>query len=335
MLNLFRTNTWWNAVVPQVLGWMYLCFLYPEMRHINEHWFLIFGFFVSLICISVFGYLFNDLCDVESDAKAGKRNVLGEFTLPVRLLLIVMPLAIGIISWLLIDRGLGSSFLFVMQVFALVIYSVPPFRLKNKGLAGVVADAFYGHINPVLITLLAFGFWHVQDNAIIFLSVITVSTSLKGIRNILLHQLDDRKNDKRAEVRTFVVRNGAYPTLLFVNNLLRFELLFTFVFALAISYIAPPFFVWTLLFFIITYFKFSGWKLRDLPKRQLKFKFLFFLNDYYEGWVPVFFLVMLCISQPQLSFLLILHLILFPGFVTKLWGDIKTIRENFKTEDDY
>ncbi|MBS1612382.1 MAG: UbiA family prenyltransferase [Bacteroidetes bacterium] len=335
MLKLFRTNTWWNAVVPQVLGWMYMCFLYPEMRHVKEHWFLVLGFFVSLICISVFGYLFNDLCDVESDAKAGKRNVLGELTLPVRLLLVVIPLAVGIVSWVLIERGIGSIFLFAMQILALVLYSMPPFRLKNRGLVGVVVDAFYGHVNPVLITLLAFGFWYTEDNAIVFFCVIAICTSLKGIRNILLHQLDDRSNDKRAGTQTFVVRNGAYPTLLFINNLLPFEVFFTLALALFMGYYNPPFFVWTLLFFIITYFKFSGWKLRDLPKRQLKFKFLYFLNDYYEGWVPVFFLIILCISQPQLSFLLILHLILFPGFVTKLWGDIKTIRENFKTEDDY
>ena len=33
--------------------------------------------------------------------------------------------------------------------------------------------------------------------------------------------------------------------------------------------------------------------------------------------------------------LLLLHLVLFPSFITKLWSDIKTIQQNFKTEEDY
>ena len=337
MLKLFRTNTWWNAVVPQVLGWMYLCIRLdvhgPDIRMRD-----VMLFFVALVSISTFGYLFNDLCDVESDKKAGKKNTLGKFPFTVRLIIVVLPLLIGVATWHDIFANAVANVLFGLQIMALVLYSLSPIRLKERGALGVVADAFYGHINPVLITLFAFMFdttGRAGISGLIFLSILLVCLTLKGIRNILLHQLDDRKNDQRAGIQTFVVKNGAYPTLLFINNLLPFEILFTILLALVFGYIYPPFFIWTLLFFIITYFKFSGWKLRDLPKRQLKFKFLYFLNDYYEGWMPVFFLIMLCISEPQLSFLLILHLILFPGFITKLWADIKTIRENFKTEDDY
>ncbi len=334
MLKLFRTNTWWNAVVPQVLGWMYLC-LRVNMHGPYIHLRLVVSFFIALISISVFGYLFNDLCDVESDKKAGKKNALGQFPFAARLIIVSLPLLAGFAAWYDIGAQTIANILFGLQILALVLYSLPPVRLKERGVLGVFADAFYGHINPVLITLFTFASGRIGIVEATLLSVLLLCITLKGIRNILLHQLDDRKNDKRAGIQTFVVRNGAYPTLLFVNNLLIFEILVTVLLALTFGAVYPPFFLWTLLFFIITYFKFSGWKLRDLPKRQLKFKFLYFLNDYYEGWVPVFFLIMLCIVQPQLSFLLILHLILFPGFVTKLWNDIKTIRENFKTEEDY
>lgn len=333
MLKLFRTNTWWNAVVPQVLGWVYLLSQHKSLRTVLV---LNAFFFVALICISAFGYLFNDYCDVEADHKAGKRNLLNSYSKPMRALIVVLPLIIGCAAWHLTYPGSIENVLFCLQILALILYSLPPVRLKERGIAGVIADAFYGHINPVFITI----FWHMHFSArptwfAVLLSVVFVVTALKGIRNILLHQIDDRKADKRAGVKTFVVSNGALSALLFVYNLLPFEVLLAVVFAITISFVYPPFFVWTLLFFVITYLKFSGWKLRDLPKRQLKFKFLYFLNDYYEGWVPVGFLLLLCIKDPSFFILLILHLILFPGFVTKLWGDIKTIRENFKTEDDY
>lgn len=293
-------------------------------------------FFVALISISTFGYLFNDYCDVEADRKAGKRNLLNNYSKPVRVLIVLLPLLVGSAAWHLTYPRLVENVLFGLQILALVLYSMPPIRLKERGLGGVMADAFYGHINPVLITI----FWHMHFNArpswfIALLSVVFIVTTLKGVRNILLHQIDDRKADRRAGVQTFVVKNGGLGSLVFINNLLPFEVLFAIVFALTISVVYPPFFIWTILFFILTYLKFSGWKLRDLPSRQLKFKFLYFLNDYYEGWVPVGFLLLLCIKDPTFFILLILHLILFPGFVTKLWGDMKTIRENFKTEDDY
>lgn len=333
MLKLFRTNTWWNAVVPQVLGWVYLLSQHKTLREVLV---TNFFFFVALIGVSAFGYLFNDYCDVDVDRRAGKKNLLNNYSKPLRILIVLLPLFVGSAAWHLTYPNLVENVLFCLQILALIAYSMPPIRLKERGLAGVVTDAFYGHINPVFITL----FWHMHLYSkswwfIGLLSIVFIVTSLKGIRNILLHQIDDRKADAKASVQTFVVQSGPLGVLYFINNVLPFEVLLSIAFAGFISIAYPPFFIWTLLFYIITYLKFSGWKLRDLPKRQLKFKFLYFLNDYYEGWVPIGFLLLLCAKDPSFFILLILHLVLFPGFIAKLRSDIKTISENFKTEDDY
>ena len=59
MLKLFRTNTWWNAVVPQVLGWMYMCMREETTQDVSFTKELALFFFVALISISVFGYLYD------------------------------------------------------------------------------------------------------------------------------------------------------------------------------------------------------------------------------------------------------------------------------------
>ncbi len=335
-MKLLRTNIWWNAVVPQVLGWVYFAML-AGASPLTINWKLLILFFIATISIAAFGYLINDFFDVDVDAIAGKKNALAAFSVPLRIVFVALPLIVGIAAWATMPLPVGATILFVLQIIALVIYSAPPFRLKNRGLAGIVADAFYGHINPVFITLTALipGYSLKGPAVIILFVILFLAVSFKGVRNILLHQIQDRKKDAVAGTTTFVVKKGALFSLNLVNCLVPAEIALTALLALFISFFLPPFFLSLFLFTILTYLKFSGWKLAYLPKRQLKFKFLYFINDYYEGWLPVFFLILLAIKHHSLSWLLPTHLILFPAFITKLAKDLKTIAQNFKTEDDY
>lgn len=337
MFKIFRAQNWWTIIIPQILGWVYFC----ELRAANPFMFSspqkVFYFVGGVLAIAAFGYAFNDLCDIDIDSAAGKKNHLSGLNKPIRILAVLIPLATGIFFWYQVKAGVFTNVLYGLQVIALVVYSTKPFRLKEKSLAGVITDAFYGHINPALFTLGTFTDWTGQapGYTTVLLTILVVSTTLKGVRNILLHQLHDRKNDKAAGINTFVTQNGGVATLYFINNILKYEVLFTALLAITISYALPPFFLSILLFGIFTYLKFSGWKLAYLPKRQLQFKFLYFLNDYYEGWVPVFFLILLSVGDNRFLIVLLLHLVFFPTFLIKLWQGAKTIRQNFKTEDDY
>lgn len=333
-MKLLRANIWWNAVVPQVLGWVYFVWLAePSLNHQHIERFAFF--FVSLLSISAFGYVLNDYYDIESDRVSGKKNSLSDSGISAGIILV--PLIIGLVAWAFLPIRTGATVLFALQIVALFFYSAPPLRLKQRAAWGVLADAFYGHINPVFITLTTFIISYTCGGleGLAFFSLVFICTLLKGVRNILLHQLDDRKKDSKGGINTFVVKNGALFSLNLINKLLPAEAFFTFCLAIAISVAFPPFFLSILLFTVFTYLKFSGWKLAYLPKRQLKFKFLYFLNDYYEGWVPVFFLILLSVQNHNFLFILVAHLILFPAFITKLKSDFKTIRQNFKTEDDY
>ncbi|MFN8286864.1 MAG: UbiA family prenyltransferase [Chitinophagales bacterium] len=337
MQKLFRSNIWWVAVVPQVLGWVYFCIL-DGTFHFPEQLQSFGFFFLALVTTSAFGYLFNDLCDVEADKAAGKSNSLGKLSFGLRLVIVTLALAVAVISWYLVKATLWANLFFGLQIFALIIYSAPPFRLKNRHIWGALTDAFYGHVNPILITLLAFGFnlnEGVQEKTTLFIPLVVLCTFLKGFRNILLHQVEDRRNDRKAGINTFVVKHGALFSLNLVNKLLPWEVLATVAVVLNISIAAPPFFVSALLFIVITYLKFSGWKLSYLPQRQLRFKFLYFMNDYFEGWMPVWLLLILAVHSHIFIMALVAHLLLFPSFLVKLWKDLKTIRENFKTEEDY
>src|ERR1043165_4759514 len=314
---------------------MYFCFRFiPEWV---SAWPQLALFFVTLISTAAFGYLLNDFCDIKSDNIAGKANSLQQIAPWFRVAIVLLPLVIASVSWALLHFRLCATVLFLMQLLSLIAYSVPPLRFKERSWLGVVTDAFYGHINPVFITLTAFMSFHIFNPkyALALTGLIFFCTALKGIRNILLHQIDDRKKDARAHVNTFVVKNGSLLSFNLVNRLLGFEVFILVLLIGLLSLFFPPFLLSILVFAVITYLKFSGWKLSYLPKRQLRFKFRHFLNDYFEGWMPLFFLLLLTTRNHQLFWLLPLHLILFPSFIIKLWNDLRTIRQNFKTEHDY
>ena len=63
---------------------------------------------------------------------------------------------------------------------------------------------------------------------------------------------------------------------------------------------------------------FSAWKFPFMPKRQLRFKFLYFLNDFYEEWLPPTVLVIAVARHAELWPLLPLHFALFPKGLAKL-----------------
>ncbi|MEM7039139.1 MAG: hypothetical protein AAF570_19340, partial [Bacteroidota bacterium] len=64
--------------------------------------------------------------------------------------------------------------------------------------------------------------------------------------------------------------------------------------------------------------------------RQLWFKFLYFLNDFYEDWLPFAALLLLCFVDPWYFILLGLNVLLFPGFLINLSEDVKTISKNLR-----
>ncbi|MCW5906460.1 MAG: UbiA family prenyltransferase [Chitinophagales bacterium] len=335
LLNHFRVTIWWHALAPQVFGWVYFCLLVQPVPDLPVMRFVQFS--VALIGISAFGYLFNDWCDVETDRLSGKNNVLANKPAVLRAILVFAPLAAGMYSWKLLNAGAWANLFMGLQILALTAYSLPPARLKARSVWGALADAFYGHINPVLITLSVFLQQPIEWNlfAILFLIVLLSCLALKGFRNILTHQIEDRKKDRKAHINTFVNSIGALNSLDLVNLLLWVENVFTIALGVLLIVLFPPLITAWLLFPAVTYLKFSGWKLSYLPKRQLRFKFLFYLNDFYEAWLPLFLLIVLVVKQPVFYPLLIFHVVLFPRFITGLIMDVKTIAENFKTEEDY
>lgn len=310
-----RFGSWWQHLVPPLVAVAYLAALGapPALAPFGGTLLL---FLASVVGVAGFGFFLNDVCDLASDARAGKPNRAAGRSRRARLLVLTGWLGAGLLPWLFLPRRPIGLALLALQIVLLAAYSLPPLRLKDRGFAGVLADALYGHVVPVAITLALFtssaaagAFPHPRALALLLGSALVA----KGLRNILLHQIGDRERDRRSGSATLVVALGPVAALGWINRcLLPVELA---ALAALLAGLAPvaPLWLGGLLFLIVTAVEFSAWKFPFIPTRQLRLKFVWCLNDFWELWLAPAVLVALVAASTALWPLALLHLALFPG----------------------
>lgn len=161
--------------------------------------------FVVLCCYAAFGYAINSFSDAQLDAGVGKYN---PFTA-------MSPLearaTIGVVGAIALCAGASVAVYYRRaDVAALVAfgyglaaaYSLAPFRLKGRGLLGVIASPLAQHTIPAAIVFSATETWDPASAGLCGLS------TLIGLRFILVHQLADEGADAAAKVRSAATIHG-------------------------------------------------------------------------------------------------------------------------------
>lgn len=330
---LLRVGLWWQHLVPPVFLFAYLG-IFLEGMPLGEGLMKLGLLAISIVGTAAFGYFLNDWTDIEQDQAAGKPNSVSGLSLPIRLLLLFGLPLIAAIPWIWLPYNVWNLSLLGLQFVVFILYSVRPIRFKERSVLGLLADMSYGHVIPALITLTTFLHFETvpwEHFPAVYVFVLPW-VALKGIRNILQHQIDDRKKDKKAGVKTFVLAYGPEPSLRLVNLTIRpMEQFALATFLIVILVTGGIHLLWFYLFFLIwTALKFSFWWLPTLPFRQIRFKFIYYLNDFYEDWMPTFLLALLAIQQPEFWILFGINLLLFPKIILNFIKDFKVIRKNLK-----
>lgn len=329
--NIFRIGNWWDFIIPPILGFTYMVIYLTKIEFITAGKNLLM-FFVMIIGTAAFGFFYNDFTDIDFDKKAGKTNFASRFSPINRILIILLTLLIAIAPSYYLPLSKITIILLATQFILLILYSNPLTRLKNHIYAGVVSDALYSNLIFILFGI--FTFILLSENKIhnfnLLIFLITIAVFFKGLRNILLHQISDRKKDIKAGQSTFASKKGGLYTIHLINRIiLPVEGLFLILFSVFSAYLLNSFFLLPLLFILFTISKFRFWEKLRLSKRNYKFMFLSLPNDFYEEWLPFFFLVLLTISEPVFGIILIIHLVLFFATIKKFTGDLVNIVKNY------
>ncbi|HET7460070.1 MAG TPA: UbiA family prenyltransferase [Longimicrobium sp.] len=151
---------------------------------------------------AAFGHVANDHADRECDRSAGRLRPAAALTRHAASLVLVAlgAAALGVLAMAATSPAAAAAGIAGLALSA--AYSLGPLRLKERGAAGVWSAAAAQRTLPVLLAFAALRPLGAQAWA--FAAV----AQLAGVRWMLVHQVADAANDRRAGVATYVAAAG-------------------------------------------------------------------------------------------------------------------------------
>jgi len=317
IVGIIRLRSWWNHIVPPVLGAVYFVVLLSNST-VLQSWSFVALWFVSIIGTAVFGFALNDLFDASEDAMAGKSNYLAKTTKPVIGLILVSSFCLAVIPLFFIDISSATMLLFTIQLTCLVVYSTPPFRLKKNIYVSIVLDSLYSGL--LFILAIVFSDFPASNPLVfrsILLPLLIAMLFARGLRNILLHQIYDEAFDRKSNTPSMALHLGAEK----VQYLIRVFIL-PFELVLGMSLIGLlSFSIAGIGLLIPVYLLYLALKYFEHKRRSAQIKQTVYLqwhNDFYEDLLPLFFLIMLSINDPWYLIVTGIHVVIFSNKIVFL-----------------
>lgn len=273
---------------------------------------------VIVLAVAAYGFVLNDLTDIEADRLSGQPNRMAGLPPAWRLAALGAPLAIavGMAAWAG-DRVLAA--LTALNLALPSLYSVPPVRLKGRGVLGALADAAGVHAVPMALVT-----WAVTrhpethaDQAGPFLASAIAWTLCLGLRGIVVHQAQGLAGDRAAQVHTFAAAIGKEGARRLVwRGIVPAEVLALSIFLVIVLPMAPVLLVTLLLFALVEARQLQlGWTmpLFDPPGRSSEPYRPLVSNAWYELWMPLGLALQLAWHHPWAWGVVGAHLLLFRG----------------------
>lgn len=304
----FRANEWWFGKAMLMMGLVYFFVLWFDIS---------FSIFIQVVIPSLativgfaaFGYLVNDLFDRKADARANKKNTL-QGKSPIYIAsLFGAALLFVFVPWLFLPSNKWIYILIGVELSLFLIYSIPPLRLKEKGLWGVGIDALYAHALPAIIAGYTYVLIAKEEVAFEQFLILFLWQFSAGARNILMHQHDDKEADLIANTNTYIALEGIELKLL-VKPLLIFECFAALLLFGCLTNLNLVFGPILLAFILATSFIAVIYAQRGLYS-FLDSAWRHYPNVFYEKWMPILLLILLSFSDAYFLIVLFIHSVLF------------------------
>lgn len=213
MTLLIRPRAWWFNKVP--LSVMLFLLLVDGQSLTLTALYSLVGLIGIVSCVANFGYGLNELFDKDEDHRAGRANVANTMSDRHMWLIIGLSGASAVVLAALL-AGPAGVFMTIAELLLPLCYSVPPFRVKERGLLGVFADALAAHVFPAAMALAIVSMQGLRAPSLYLILTVALWALSTGLRGIVSHQLQSRESDFNAGLLTIVHRFGFGPVRSFI-----------------------------------------------------------------------------------------------------------------------
>ena len=294
---------------------------------------------ISFICIcsvAAYGHIINDIFDIEQDIATSKKNSMAGLLPVQRYCLCFLFIATGFVPLIYFSFNITLIILLMINYLLPTIYSTPFPRLKERGFIGVITDASGAHLIPTLFICMLF--MYAGNGTEKTGLAITISASIwalfSGLRGIIVHQLLDKRNDRRTGVITFAGRGKRKNIRSFV---LKFLVPCEVTGLIVFLYILIPV---SNLLAVVTFF----YVMFEISKIKCKWTLPLFYqehptvepylpllnNEFYEVWLPCALLCQLVLNEISFSVIVIFHIFLFKSIIWESLTILKALMYSFK-----
>jgi hypothetical protein len=323
MSRAIRAGEWWEYKLVPIVGLFYATAVLLGVP-VASLWAAALILLLALAPGAAWVSLINDLTDRSEDAAAGKPNRMAGRPPGFMILAATLPLLAGLVFvWMWRSDGLlVGCYLSAWAAFAL--YSIPPVRLKVRGLAGVAADAAGSNLFPGLVAIiLAFRAAGAPIDPL-WLGAAGAWALAYGMRGIVSHQLLDSDNDRAAGVRTFAQRHPAGTVAAF-GKYLVFPIELAALATLLWMLREPAALAGLALYAWLTWLRLARFRMRASIVEPGP-RHMTILQEYYDLFLPLALLTASAVRFPIDLLAIAAHLLLFPRRAIQIARDCWTLR---------
>jgi 4-hydroxybenzoate polyprenyltransferase len=277
---------------------------------------------LTVLAVAAYGFVLNDLTDIEADRLSGQPNRMAGLGTPARAVALTLPLAVAL-AMAALSHDRVTTALTLGNLLLPTLYSIPPVRLKGRGLSGALADACGVHVLPMALVAWAVTRGANEHAELVpaFLAAAIGWTAMLGMRGIIVHQAQGLTGDQAAQVQTYVATIGRERARRLVWQwIVPAELVANLVFLVVVLPHAPVLLVALVVFALAEARQLQlGWTLPlfDPPGRSTEPYRPLVNNAWYELWMPVALALDLALLAPWGWLVVAGHLVLFRAPITE------------------
>jgi 4-hydroxybenzoate polyprenyltransferase len=304
-----RAGEWWEYKLSPLLATAYATAFLLNVSVVSL-WLPLLLLLVAVAACAAYVSVINDLTDLRDDLASGKANRLADRSRVFAASALTCCLLPGVaVAFYWRGKPLLLS-LYLASWVAFTLYSLPPLRLKGRGVLGLLADASGAHLFPSLLAVAVVYRWSGAAADAVWLASVAAWSLSYGLRGILWHQIGDLPNDEKIELGTFARRHK----LAWLRGLGNFVIFPAELAALCLMlWHARSRAALALLCFyaLFTLLRKRLWGVSPAvvvprPKPHVV------LQEYYEFFFPLAFLLSSSARHPLDALVVVPHLLLFP-----------------------